>query len=117
MLETKLSLVLATHNNEKTLGRVLDALPTSEEIQIVLLDDGSTDKTWEIALDWWKKHDLEDSGSIIHRWSEKKGYFAIAELGEELARGNDILFFYGDTSPHALRIRIRKEVNKLGIVV
>src|ERR1051326_5493776 len=51
---TKLSLLMAAYNEEATLRRcaewVLTApLPVGLDREIVLVDDGSTDATWEIA--------------------------------------------------------------------
>ena len=45
----KLSVLIPVHNEERTLGRVLDSVESRPEVtEIVIVDDGSTDRTREI---------------------------------------------------------------------
>ncbi len=61
----KLVVQIPCLNEEETLGEVIDTIPKKidgiDEIVIVIIDDGSTDKTVEIA----KKHGVADF--VIHR--------------------------------------------------
>ena len=51
---TKLSILVAAYNEEETLGACMDAvisapLPAGLEREIVIVDDGSQDRTWQVA--------------------------------------------------------------------
>lgn len=88
-MKPKISIIMPIYNAEKTLQRALDSLPTASDIQIILLDDGSTDNSWQIALDWWRKHNT-GAGSTIHRWEKNKGVAKTMNLGFDLAQGEYI---------------------------
>src|SRR5216117_3171676 len=58
---SRLSLLMAAYNEEATLrrcvGRVLAApLPEGLSREVILVDDGSTDGTWEIEQELAKQH-------------------------------------------------------------
>lgn len=84
------------YNAEDTLQRALCSLPQDEDIQIILLDDGSTDESWNIALDWWDKRANSCNGSIIHRWDKNHGVAKTMNLGFSLARGEYIASLSSD---------------------
>lgn len=95
-MEPKISLIMPIFNAEVTLQRALDSLPLADDIQTILLDDGSTDRSWEIALDWWRDHSKDGAGSIIHRWIPNHGVAATMNLGFSLARGEYIVSLSSD---------------------
>lgn len=95
-MKTKLSVIIPVYNQESLLKRALDSIPLADDTQIVLLDDGSTDGTWGIALDWWRNHNTEQTGSIIHRWHDNKGIAATMNLGFSLANGEYIITLSSD---------------------
>lgn len=88
-MKPKISIIMPIYNAEDTLQKALDSLPLAEDIQIILLDDGSTDNSWQIALDWWREHN-HGMGSTIHRWDQNKGVAATMNLGFSLAQGEYI---------------------------
>ena len=49
-----LSIVIACYNCEKTITRCLDSIPRESGIEIILVDDNSTDSTASIILDYIK---------------------------------------------------------------
>lgn len=83
------------YNAEKTLQKALISMPVADDIQTILLDDGSTDSSWQIALDWWRDHNT-GSGSVIHRWEKNRGVAATMNLGFSLARGEYICSLSSD---------------------
>ena len=42
------------------------------KIEIVIVDDGSKDKTWEIILDWTRKYPDCDSGVVVRGLKQKE---------------------------------------------
>jgi len=58
---SKLSLLMAAYNEETTLRRCVERvltapLPDGLIREIILVDDGSTDSTWEIAKELARRH-------------------------------------------------------------
>jgi glycosyltransferase involved in cell wall biosynthesis len=63
MTEAGISVVIPTLNAEKYLNECLEALRSQEyfgEVEILLIDGGSTDRTLEIAQSWQVDHVLEN---------------------------------------------------------
>lgn len=94
-MKPRISIIMPIYNAEDTLQRALDSIPLADDIQIILLDDGSTDSSWQIALDWWRKHNF-GAGSTIHRWENNKGVAATMNLGFRLAIGEYIVSLSSD---------------------
>src|SRR5947208_15817888 len=58
---SKLSLLMAAYNEETTLRRCVERvlaapLPDGLSREIILVDDGSTDSTWEVAQELARRH-------------------------------------------------------------
>ena len=95
-MKPKISVIIPVYNQEDLLERALQSIPLAKDIQIILLDDGSTDRSWEIALEWWRKNIIDGTGSIIHRWEQNKGVAATMNLGFSLATGEYIVSLSSD---------------------
>lgn len=88
---------MPNYNGEETLLRALNSMPQSQDIQLILLDDGSTDDSWKMMVDWWRYvGDCYDPASIIHRWKDNKGVATMMNLGFELAEGEYIVSLSSD---------------------
>ena len=85
----KISIIVPVWNCVEWLERALDSIPLTKDVQLILIDDGSTDGSWELAVKWWKDH-VKDKWSIIHHWDKNKGVAAAMNLGFELADGEYI---------------------------
>lgn len=96
MSKLKLSVIVPFYNNEDLLERALDTIPLSDNIQLILLDDGSTDRSWDIALDWWRHNMIDGTGSIIHRSDKNRGVAATMNQGFDLAKGEYIVSLSSD---------------------
>lgn len=92
----KITIIIPVYNAESTLERALNSIPLAKDTQLIILDDGSTDGSWQIALDWWRKHAVDGTGSTIHRWENNRGIAATMNLGFELARGEWIVSLSSD---------------------
>ena len=91
-MKPKITVIMPIFNAEDTLQRALDSIPLADDIQVILLDDGSTDRSWQIALDWWREY----HAGAIHRWENNKGVAAAMNLGFSLARGEYIVSLSAD---------------------
>lgn len=95
-MKPKISVIIPFYNEEELLRRALDSVPLDKDIQVILLDDGSTDDSWQIALDWWREKIVDGTGSVIHRWEKNKGIAATMNLGFNLAIGEYIVSLSAD---------------------
>jgi dolichol-phosphate hexosyltransferase len=83
-----LSVLIPALNESKTLAEVLDAvLAVQEPLEILLVDDGSTDDTWEIMSRYAERNDRVRA--FQHRFNSGKGAAIRTALKE--ARGDYII--------------------------
>ncbi|MBQ2938164.1 MAG: glycosyltransferase [Clostridia bacterium] len=90
MNKYKLSIVVAVYNLEKFLPRCMDALvnQTLQDIEIICVDDGSTDSAPQIIDDYAKKY--PDKVKAFHK--ENGGEFTTRNYGLERATGEYVTF-------------------------
>lgn len=90
MNNIKLSIVAAVYNLEKYLPRCLDALvnQTMQEIEILCVDDGSTDSAPQIIEEYQKKY--PEKIKVFHK--ENGGEFTTRNYGLERAQGEYVTF-------------------------
>lgn len=91
---TKLSILMAAYNEERTILEavrdVLDAdIPCSYEL--IVVDDGSTDATWDLLLS-----EVTDPRLVRHRHLANLGKGAAIRSGVRLATGTHVLPFDAD---------------------
>lgn len=91
----KLTVIMPVYNTAEYLIRALDSIPIDNDTQLILLDDGSTDGSWPLMVEWWGKH-YTGVGSIIHHWDENKGVASAMNLGFNLAQGEYIVSLSSD---------------------
>jgi len=95
------SILIPAHNEEKVIGRILQRLAEltypKEKTQIVIIDDGSTDKTGKIAEEYSKLYDYV----VIHRNEKEgaKGKAAALNAGLKHTNGEIIFCFDADYCP------------------
>lgn len=84
----KVSLVIPAYNEEKTIRKVIDAGKKARNVnEIIVIDDGSTDKTYDIAI---------STGVKVIRHAKNKGKGSAIKLGIKKSRGSIICFIDAD---------------------
>lgn len=79
-----LTITVPCYNSEDYLKRCLDSLlPGGEDVEIIVVDDGSTDRTGEIADQYREK--FPDRITVVHK--ENGGHGSGVNKGMELATG------------------------------
>lgn len=84
----KVSVIIPVYNEAPYLKRCLDSIPTSDEIEVIVVDDGSTDGSAKIC-DKYKKRFV-----IVHQ--ENRGVSAARNRGIDLAIGEYVTFLDSD---------------------
>jgi glycosyltransferase involved in cell wall biosynthesis len=84
----KVSIILPAKNEEATIGGIIEALTDLyPEYEIIVVDDGSTDSTAQIA---------EDSGAHVIKHPYNKGNGAAIKTGARTASGDILVFMDAD---------------------
>lgn len=86
----KISVVIPVYNQEKLVIRAIESVPKDENIEIIVIDDGSTDKTWENLEKILRKN------ITLVRNSENKGVAYSVNKGYDLAFGEYIVLLGSD---------------------
>lgn len=94
MNEIKVSVIVPIYNTEKFLRKCIESIvnQTLQEIEIILINDGSTDNSHNICLEYTEKYPEK----IRYINNKNIGCSATRNLGIELARGEYIAFVDSD---------------------
>ena len=92
-----LSIVIPVFNEEKVVGHLAESLMNALEsleypFEIIMVDDGSVDRTLEYLLAWQK----QESRLVIVKLSRNWGHQNAYNAGLDIAQGNAIVFMDGD---------------------
>ncbi len=116
-MEYKVSVIVPCYNSEKFLKETLDNLlgQTLKEIQIITVNDGSTDSTADIIAEYASKDDR-----ILSVYQENSGVSAARNNGIERADGKYTMFLdsddlYSENALEAMYNTLEKESADLGI--
>lgn len=92
-MEDLVSIIVPVYNLEKYIGRCIASVinQTYLKIEIIIIDDGSTDKTGEICEKYARER---DNIKLIHKKNE--GVSKARNIGIEFAKGEYITFLDGD---------------------
>lgn len=83
----RVSVVIPAYNSEKSIGRCLKSIVGQKPLEVIVVDDGSTDGTAQIA----KRYPVK-----LIQHAANKGLAAARNTGVEAARGDVILFIDSD---------------------
>jgi cellulose synthase/poly-beta-1,6-N-acetylglucosamine synthase-like glycosyltransferase len=96
------SILIPAHNEERVIGRLLQGITRltypKDKLQVIVIDDASTDNTWKIAEQYSKEHCYI---KVLHRSEKegKRGKASALNAGFRYAAGEIILFFDADYYP------------------
>jgi glycosyltransferase involved in cell wall biosynthesis len=93
----KVSVVIPAHNEEKNIAKTIEALLAQNypDIEIIIVDNASTDKTYEIARKYERSGDV--TVKVVHE--SKKGLLHARERGRLEATGDIIVNMDADCLP------------------
>lgn len=93
---SKLTIIVPAYNEEKLLIRALNSLPLSKDYQYILIDDGSTDNTFEVMCNWRDKNTNIITDYIVLRWQENAGVAKTMNYAFDMAKGEYIVSLSSD---------------------
>ncbi len=99
----RISVIVPVYNGEKYLKEAIDSILSQSyrPFEIILIDDGSNDKTAEIAAIYKK--------TLTYLYQKNKGIAASRNLGISMAKGNFISFLDADDLWIKEKLQIQKE--------
>lgn len=92
-MDAKVSVIIPAYNAEKYISECLDSVlrQTYQNIEIIVVDDGSTDNTYAVI----ERH-LESHSNIILMHQENGGVCSARNAGIDMASGDYIMFLDAD---------------------
>lgn len=88
-----ISLIIPSYNNLRHLKNVYASiLKHAPEAEVILLDDGSTDGTWE----WMQEKSKQDENLVILRVDERTGHTILYDKGIECATNEIVGILHAD---------------------
>ncbi len=102
--EPSVSILIPAHNEDKVIGRLLQKMTElsypKDKLEIILIDDASTDSTGQIAEDYSNQHNFI---KVLHRDKQTGGKGKASALNAALkqATGEIVLCFDADYLPHS----------------
>ena len=68
--KVKVSILIPVYNVEEYITQALESIPVKDDIEVVLIDDRSTDSSFDLVLDFFSETDLN---MRVYRHYENKG--------------------------------------------
>ena len=90
----KLTVIIPVYNQEELVVRALDSIPVREDIEVIVIDDGSTDDTWSVLQEYHKRTRL--TNFILLYNQENKGVSYTVNKGYDTANGEYIVLLGSD---------------------
>ena len=102
----KLTIIIPVFNQEKLLLRALDSIPRRKDIEVIVVDDGSTDKTWDNLMEYSEQNKSLNIVCLFNPDNKGVGYAVNKGLEEAIGEyivllGSDD-YFYTDRLEKAM---------------
>ena len=95
MEHIKLSVIIPVYNQEELVIKAIESIPKRNDIEIIVIDDGSTDNTWNNLLEYRQKH--EEFFNLILLYNEKNmGVGYTVNKGYDNAKGEYVVLLGSD---------------------
>ena len=103
----KCTVIIPVYNQEKLIIKAIESIPKRSDIEIIVIDDGSTDKTWDNLLNYLKDDDRLNFVLLYN--DENMGVAYTVNKGYDNASGEYVVllgsddYFYTDKFEQALK--------------
>lgn len=87
MEDILLTIIIPVYNQEELIVKALDSIPKRKDIEIIVIDDHSTDYSWQNIIGWKHSNGSSFGNITIDRNKENRGVGYTTNRGYELASG------------------------------
>lgn len=94
MEKTKATVIIPAYNQEILVIRAIDSIPKRDDIEIIVIDDCSTDKTLENVKNYSDRH--QDQNIRIYHNEKNRGVGFTVNRGYDLAQGEYVVLLGSD---------------------
>ena len=94
-MDKLLTVIVPVYNQEKLVIRALESIPERNDIEIIVIDDGSTDNTWNMLLKY-REDKLATQDIVLLYNEENKGVGYTVNRGYNIAKGKYIVLLGSD---------------------
>ena len=91
----KISVIIPVYNQEELVIKAIDSIPKRNDIEIIVIDDGSEDRTWDKLIEYRNKHPKLFNLILLYN-EENKGVGYTVNKGYDNARGEYIVLLGSD---------------------
>lgn len=95
MNKIKVSVIIPVYNDETLIYKALQSVPTRNDIELIVIDDGSTDDTWKKIMAFREKYS-EWLNLVVLYNEENKGVAYTINRGYDIANGEYIVLLGSD---------------------
>lgn len=106
----KLSIIVPVYNQENLIIRALDSIPKREDIEVIVVNDGSTDSTLEKVAQWMYDNRFALSVTLINL-EKNKGLGNAKNVGFDNAEGEYVNQL--DSDDYLITDNYEKVINEL----
>ena len=89
----KLSVIIPVYNQEELVIRAIDSIPRRDDIEIIVIDDGSTDKTWKNLFIYQK---FQNNKIVLLRNDKNMGVSYTLNRGYDIVKGEYVVLLGSD---------------------
>lgn len=89
----KLSVIIPAYNQEELVIKAIDSIPRRNDIEIIVIDDGSTDKTWKNLFLYQK---FQNNKIVLLRNDKNMGVSYTLNRGYDIAKGEYVVLLGSD---------------------
>lgn len=89
----KLSVIIPCYNQEELVIRAIESIPIRDDIEIIVIDDGSTDKTWKNLFIYQK---FQNNKIKLLRNNKNMGVSYALNKGYDIATGEYVVLLGSD---------------------
>lgn len=94
-MDKLLTVICPVYNQEKLVIRALESIPERNDIEIIVIDDGSTDNTWNMLLKYRNANiDKKDITLLYNETNKGVGY--TVNRGYDIAKGKYVVLLGSD---------------------
>lgn len=91
----KISVICPCYNQQELVIKAIDSIPKRNDIEIIVIDDGSTDNSWHNMMEYRNRHP-EMLNLILLYNEENKGVAYTVNRGYDVAKGEYVVLLGSD---------------------